>query len=237
MNRRINKKKIIILILIVLLIALLVAFFILYNKNPNVREFADKYIFRKNITENTLPKISIENNYSYSFNDNIVYLNKSSLDFYNKSANKVASIDLEVSNPIFHASGKYLCVAEKDGSKLYLMNNKNILWQKDIEGKISSVSLNKNGYVIVSISDTTYKTICKIFDNSGNELFTTYFSTSYIVDSAISSDNKYVALAETNFSGITIQSNIRIISVEKALSNNSETVEYNYSAPARRFYY
>lgn len=235
MDRKLNKKKIIILILAVLLIALMFTFFILYKNNPNIRAFADKYIFRKNITENTLPQISIENNYNYSFNDNIVCLNKNSLNFYNKSANKIASIDLEVSNPIFQANGKYLCVAEKGGGKLYLINGKNISWQKDLEGKISSVSLNKNGYVIVSISDTTYETICKIFDSNGNELFTTYHSKAYVVGSSISSDNKYVALAEINFSGITIQSNIKIISIEKALSNNSESAEYTYSAPVGDF--
>lgn len=235
MDRKINKKKIIILILIILLIALVITFFVLYKNNLKVKEFADNYIFRKNITENTLPKISIENNHNYTFNDNVICLNKNSLDFYNKSANKISSIDLEISNPIFQANGKYLCIAEKYGSKLYLINNKNILWQKDLEGKISSVSLNKNGYVVVSISDTTYETICKIFDTNGNELFTTYLSKSYVVDASISNDNKYVALAETNFSGITIQSNIKIISIEKALTNNSETIEYTYSAPVGDF--
>ena len=172
---------------------------------------------------------------SYAFKDFIVYLNKNVLHFYNKSANELATLDLEISNPIFKSNSKYLCVAQKNGGKLYLIDGKNLLWQKDIEGKINNVFLNKNGYIAVSISDTTYKTICKVFDNNGNELFTSFLSKSYIMDCSISNDNRYVALAEINCSGITIQSNIKILSVDKALANSSDTIIFNYSAPVGDF--
>lgn len=231
MNRKINKKKIFILILMILFVILISVLNILYTKNLSVRVFFDKYVFRKNITENTLPYIVSENGHFYSFNDCIVCLEKNILSFYNRSANKTTSLDLEISTPIFESNGKFLCVAEKNGNKLCLISNKNILWQKDVKGQITNVSVNKNGYIAISISDTTYKTICKVYSEDGSELFTTYLSKSYVVDSAISNDNKFLALAETNFSGISIQSNIKIISIDKALSNNADSVYYNYVAP------
>jgi len=235
MNKKINKKKVIIVILAILLIILAITFSILYQKNENVRTFFDEYIFRKNVTENTLPKIDIENAHVYSFNDYIVCLEKNVLNFYNKSAAETHSFDLEISDPIFETNENFLCIAERNGSKLYLISNKNIVWQKDIEGKITNLSVNKNGYVAVSISDTTYTTLCKVYSDDGSELFTTYLSQSYIIDSAISNDNKFLALAETNFSGIAIQSNIKIISIDKALSNSTDTIQYNYTAPIDDF--
>ena len=235
MNRRLNKKKIILMICIVLIIALVITFSILYQNNVQVRLFLDEYVFRKNITENTLPKISTDNSHSFVFNDHIVCLDKNVLTFYNKSANKVDSIDVEISDPLFATNGKYLCIAEKNGSKIYLISGKNVVWQKDVEGQISNLSLNKNGYVAVSISGTTYTTVCRVYDENGNDLFTNYLSKSYVIDSAISNDNKFLALAETNFSGIAIQSNIKIISIDKALTNSSDTIQYSYSAPIGDF--
>lgn len=232
---KLNKKKIIILLLIVLVIILTLTFSILYQKNLSVRAFLDEYLFRKNITENTLPKISIENGHVFAFNDYLVCLEKNVLTFYNKSANQISTLEIEISEPIFETCGKFLCIAEKNGSKIYLISNRNIVWQKDIEGKITNLSVNENGYVAISISDTTYTTVCKIYSENGSELFTNYLSNSYIVDSSISSDNKYLALAETNFSGITIQSNIKIISIDKALEGSVDTIEYNYSAPTGDF--
>ncbi len=232
MKRKLNKKKIIILILVLLVIILTVVFTILYKKNTYVRSFFDEYIFRKNITENTLPNIYNDNYSIYSFNDTIITLDKNLLTFYDESAEEAGSLDIEISNPIFKTNGKYLCIAEKNGSKIYLIHDKDILWQKSIDGKISNLTLNKNGYIAVSISDTTYTTICKLYSNEGNELFTTYLSTSYIMDSSISDDNKFLALAEANFSKVTIQSNIKIISIENAISNSANSVIYNHSAPS-----
>ena len=42
----------------------------------HVRIFFDEYIFKKNITENTLPKINAENVNVFAFNDYIVVLEK-----------------------------------------------------------------------------------------------------------------------------------------------------------------
>lgn len=235
MEKKLNKKKIIILILIILFIILTLVFAILYRKNITVRAFLDEYFFRKNITENTLPKITSENAHAYAFNDAIVCLEKNELTFYTKSANKLSSVDLEISDPIFESCGKFLCVAEKNGSKFYLLSNRNILWQKDIEGSISNISINKNGYVAVAIADTTYKNICKVYDADGKELFTSYLSKSYVIASSISEDNKFLALAEANFSGITLQSSIKIISIEQALSNSTNTIQYSVSAPIDDF--
>ena len=235
MERKLNKKKIFGLIFILFIIIITIVFFILYRKNSHIRSFFDVYIFKKHITENTLPKIEIENAYCYSFNDTLVILEKNILNFYNKSANNIGSLDLEISEPIFKANGKYLCIAEKNGGNLYLISNKNIVWQKSLEGSINNISVNKNGYVAISIVDTTYKNICKVYNSTGTELFTTYLSKSYIIDSAISSDNNYLVLAEANFSGIAIQSNVKIISIEKTLNNSNDTIIYNYTAPIGDF--
>ena len=147
----------------------------------------------------------------------------------------MSNLEININEPIFSSNGKYLCIAEKNGSRIFLINNKSIVWQKSIDGNISCVCVNKNGYVAIAISDTTYKTIGKVFNESGSELFTTYLSKSYIIDLSLSNDNKCLAIAEANFSGISIKSNIKVISIEKALSNSSDIIEYNYSAPSGDF--
>lgn len=230
MERKLNKKKIILLVILVVIIILTVVFSILYRKNSKIRYFFDEYIFRKNITENTLPKISNNDYYSFAFNDNLIVFEKNTLNFYSKSASLISSLEIEISEPIFKSKGKYICIAENNGHKVYLIQNQNIVWQCDIDGNITNLTVNKNGYVALSIEDTTHKNICKVFSPSGSELFTTYLSESYIIDLALSNDNKYLALGEANFSGITVQSNIKIISIDDVLSNSDNSIKYNYKA-------
>lgn len=232
-KKELNKKKIFKLIIIILLASLFVAFTILYSNNDNFRKFFDKYIFRKEINSENLPYIEVEsskNISAFAYNKYILILEQNQLKMYNKHGNQEHVLDVEISNPIFEANNDYLCIAEKGGQKIYLISNKNIVWQREIEGNISSININKNGYVSVVISGTSYKSVVQIFDTKGNYLFKNYLAETSVIDTDISPDNKYLAIAEANFSGIVVQSNVKIISIEDAQSNSTESIKYTHIA-------
>ena len=232
-KKKLNKSKIIKLIIFVLVIAAIATLTILYRNNENVRNFLDKYIFRKEVQSANLVKIDLETNKSagvYAYEKYILVLEQNSLDFYNRFGNKDGNLDIQISTPLFASKGNYLCVAEKNGQKLYCIQNKNIVWQKDIEGEIKGININKNGYVSVIVSGTSYKSIIEIYDNNGKELFKRGLSTTTVIDTDISADNKYLAIAETNFSGVVIQSTIEIVSMENAAKKPDDAIVYKYDA-------
>lgn len=233
--KKINKKKVVNTIIIIICILLIISAVVLYTTNEKCREILDRYVFRKEVYENNLPTIKIDSNKSistYAYNKYISVLEENKLKLYNKMGREETALDIEISTPIFEANGEYLGIAEKNGQKLYLVNNKNIVWQKDIEGKISQINVNKNGYVSVIISGTSYKAVIKVFDLNGNELFTYYLSTTNVIDTDISNDNKYFAIAEANFSGIVPQSTIKVISIEEAKNNSADAIKYTHLANA-----
>lgn len=224
-----NKKKIIKLIIVILVIILFVVIGILYENNNEVRDFLDKYIFLKEKHENNLPKIAITSASdinTYAYKGNILILQNNLLTAYNSSGNKEYTLDIEIANPIFESAGNYLCIGEKNGTKLYVISDKNIIWQKDLEGSIADITINSNGYVAVAITGTIYKTIVQTFDNKGDEQFKDFLSSTYVIDMSISPDNKHLAIAEANFSGILIQSNIKIVSTEKAKKGDKDSIIY-----------
>lgn len=232
-KKELNKKKVWKAAIVLLCIALIISFVILYTTNEKCREVFDKYVFRKEVQENNLPSIEIDSSKNINvctYDRFIGVLEQNVLKIYNKSGNQEHSLDIEISNPLFQANGEYLCVAEKKGQKIYLIKNKNIVWQNEIEGNISSINLNKNGYVTITISGTTYKTVVATYDQNGKELFKTYLSTTNVIDTDISNDNKYLAIAEANFSGIVVQSSIKIISIEDAQKSSSEPIKYTHIA-------
>ncbi len=234
-EKKLNKSKIIKLIILAIAVIILVTAGILYSKNNVFRKVMDKYIFRKNTYENNLPYIEIDSSKItgiYAYNKYICILQGNKLDLYNRYGKKDTTIELEVSSPIFASNKNYLAIAEKNGSKLYIINGKNIIWQKDIEGKIEDISINASGYVAISIGGTSYKTVIKTYDNKGSELFTNYLAKTNVVDMEISNDNKYLALAEANFSGIVVQSTVKIISIDDAKNNTGNSNKYTHIANA-----
>lgn len=228
-ERKINKKKLIVVGIILIILILTALFSFLYFRIPSIRMFFDKYLFKKNVTEGTLPYIPTESSDIYAFNNTLIEHYENTLTFYNKNAVKETSLDIKLVNPIIHTNGNYLLMAENNGQKLYLISNKNIIWEKDINGNISSIYVNKNGYVAISVTGTTstYKTVIMTFSQDGSELFKKFLSNSSIMDLAISSDNKYLALAEVNSSGAVIKSKLEVIDINNALKQSAEAVVYS----------
>lgn len=234
-KNKLNKKKIISIIIILIVIILFITFAFLYSKNDRCRDIFDKYIFRKEINSENLPTIEIDSSKDinvFAYSKYIVILDQNELKIYNKYGNQEHTLDIEISTPLFEANNNYLCIAEKGGQKLYLISDKNVVWQKEVEGNISSININKNGYVSAVISGTSHKSVVQTFDSDGNALFKTYLSKTNVIDTDISNDNKYLAIAEANFSGVMVQSNIKIISIEDAKKNSSESIKYTHIADA-----
>lgn len=230
-EKKVNKKKILITVLVVIIAITAIEFAIIYCQNKEAREWIDKNILRKEVLQDNAITIELkegENENIYAFNRYIGILNKNQFSIYGASGNEEKKLEVQISNPIFNSANRFLVIAEKKGQKLYLITDKDITWETSIEGKISQVHVNKNGYVAVVIVDTSYKTVIAMYDPQGKEMFKTYLSSTRTTDVSISNDNKHLAIAEVDTSGTIIQSNIKIISVEKASSDPTNSLENTF---------
>ena len=229
--KKVNKKKIIIAIIIAIIVIALITITILYINKKEVRTWIDKNIFQKEKTQNNLPSIEIEednNSNIYAFNKNIGILNKNNFSIYDNTGKKEKELTIEISKPIFNNNNRYTAIAEEKGQNLYLIADKDILWEREIEGNISQITVNKNGYVAVTIVDTVYITVVELFDSQGTSLFKTIISSTRVVSTTISDDNKYLAIAQVDTSGTMIQSNIKVMSIDDAKNNTDNTIKKEY---------
>lgn len=232
-KKKINRKKLAIIITICSIILIIGITLIVYMSSKPARNFIDRYIFRKNISEEKVPYIEVDYNTStniFAYGKNICLLSQNNLIEYNSSGVKEQETKIEINNPVYDVNGKYLVIGEKDSKKIYLMFNSHIVWEKELEGNISKVTVNKNGYVSVIIYGTTNKSVIITYDEKGKELFKTYLSNTIAIDTAISPDNKYFAYAEVNTSGTLVKSDVKIISIQEAKEVNTKP-QYTYEAP------
>lgn len=231
-SRKLNKKKMIIFVSICAIAFILLITGIIYAFNSSFRAFIDIHIFRKQIKSDNLTTIDInsdEDQFFHAYDKYITLLKKNTLYSYTSSGQVVYENDVNISHPIFASNNNFLAIAESNGNNLYLISGSNILWQKTLEGNISKVDINKNGYMSVILSGTSYKSIIITFDKKGNELFKTYISENMAIDTDISNDNKYLSIAEIDYSGSIIKSMIKTISIEKAKDDPTNSVIYTYS--------
>ncbi len=225
---KLNKKKLISIILIIIVIILTITIVSVYNSNAEAREWINVNILRKQILQedvNIIEITEVPSQNVFAFNSNICIVNKNKLDVYNQLGGLENSVDMEISNPIFATANRFLAVAESEGQRVYVTDGKNILWQTSIEGNISQIHINKNGYTAIVITETTHKTVVQVHDNEGNELFKQFLSNTRITDVDISNDNQFLAMAEIDTASTILKSDIKILSIEKAATGTMENGE------------
>lgn len=227
-----NKSTLKITIIITLFTALMLLL-ALYVTNSNFRLNIDKYVFRKQLYEDHLPTIEInsDNNPSiHAYSSYITILSKNKLNIYNSSGKEEASIDVVISSPLYSSNNRFLALAENGGQKFYLISGKTLAYQQDVEGQISRISVNKNGYVSVIVKNTTSKSIIFVYNSEGKLLFKTFLAFTYGICADVSNDNKYLAFGEIDYSGISIKSTVKVIDIAKAQTNGQEAIIYKYEA-------
>ena len=232
-KKKIKAKKIIISVIISILVVAIIVLVTLYITNKEFRNWIDIQVFRKEISQDKVATIDLDEGQTtntYAFNKYIGILNKNKFNLYGTTGAEEASLDMQITNPLFHSANRFLVIGESEGQKIYLIEDKEMAWEGQVEGSISQVYVNKNGYVAVIMSETSYKSVIQLFDPEGNALFKKYLSSTIAIDVAISTDNKYLAIAEVDTSGTVIQSNIRIISIEKAKTDPTNSEEKNYKS-------
>lgn len=233
-NRRRNRViKFTILLIFILIIITTIILTCVYFYNVNFRKWCDEKVINKEVSQSKVKSITInkdENVQVFAYDKYICILRKKTLEFYNRIGSKEGAIEIDITNAEFSAAGRYLAVCEKNGQKICLISGKEKMYENDIEGNITQISVNRNGYLSVVISNTSYKSVVDVFDRNGKEIFKTNLRTARVVDVSISQDSKYLAIAEVDLSGIIIKSSVQIVSMDLAQTNPDEAFINKYEA-------
>ncbi len=232
-SKQINTRKIILSVIICIFLVAMIVIVALYITNNEFRNWIDVQIFRKEILQDGVTTIELDESETsniYAFNKYIGILSKNKLKVYSSNGEETTNLEVQITNPLFDSANRFLAIGESNGQKVYVIEDKDVIWESEVEGNIAKVYVNKNGYVAVIMTGMSHKSGVQVFDPEGNSLFISFLSSTMAVDVSISNDNKYLAIAEVDTSGSIIQSNIRIISIETAKTDPSNSVEKNYKS-------
>ena len=235
--KKINRRKIILIVILCILLISLVTVGVIYFVNSEFRDWIDTNVLQKETYKDDVAVINFNSDSNAeicAYDKYIGILSKNKFGIYNTSGKEEASLDIPINNVLFDNSSRFLGIAENGGQNLYLISGQSLLWENKVDGNISKICVNKNGYLAVVISDTSYKTIVSLYNPNGKELFKIYLSSTRVADITISNDNKYLALAEIDTTSSTIKSNIKVISIENAQTDTDNSISYIYNANANK---
>ena len=228
-----SKDAIMKIFILVFILAMAIIIIARYVADEDFRYDIDTNVFKKEISETSLNTIELDSDTNpsvFAYDKYITVLSKNKLSEYTSDGKKVAELDVNISVPLIATNDKYMVLAEKDGQRIFLISGSNIVWKNKLEGTISRVNVNKNGYVSVIIKTTIYKSVVLFFNLRGEEVFRNYIFSNYAVCTSISTNNKYLAIGEIDYSGTIVKSYIRILSADLAQTDPDNSVVYSYES-------
>ena len=148
---------------------------------------------------------------------NIVTLSSGELKVYDFEGNNKNTIKMKIGNPIYDIEDRYMGIADKNVTKIYLIDDDKLAWEKTLDVTVEKIKVNKNGYMVVVTKDSVYKSVVSVYSNKGELLFKSYVSNGYVIDTEISPDNNYLVIGEVDYSKTFTESTVKVIDVKKAI--------------------
>lgn len=180
--------------------------------------FLEKYV--SSIIKNTEEHIYKELDFDLSdkpkvsvYNGNIAMCSKESLRIYNSNGELKNTIELDFKTPIVKSSENYLVVSNMYGRKVIFFEGYKKKWEKEQDGNIINVDINKDGYVAVVHKGKNILSEVTIYNRSGVECFAKGKATNYIVDAKLSNNSNEIVLNCIDTSGIKLNSIFEFIDI------------------------
>jgi hypothetical protein len=146
--------------------------------------------------ENIIHRVDGSLQRNFSIYRNLLLINSSQeITAINRNGRIMWSVPFAARNPFLEVNGSYILVADRGGSDVLVLRGERILSQFTIEGEIFTASINRNGFVSLATTADGFKTRIETYAPSGRKLYTWELSDSYLLDVAVSSNNRNLAVA------------------------------------------
>lgn len=151
-----------------------------------------------------------------SLGSNILLLNNNGMKAVDKEGETKWEYETTLTAPVVDVEDGKILLADLDGNCTMRLFDENgeLKLTYPIGSGLSAAELNKNGYAVAVVDESGYKGSVVVYDKRGEEVFKWNSGEGYIIDAALSDNNKYVAVSQMMSDSETVYSRIIVLSVD-----------------------
>lgn len=131
--------------------------------------------------------------------------------YYSVSGDLYVEEVMNMEHPVLHSVGDIGVAYDAGGKTLFVFRDRAEVFQLELEGSgdLLSARVNENGWLVVTAQESGYKGAVTVYDSSyTRKMIQINLSSTFIVDAAISPDNKTVAVVTMNQEAGAFQSQV-----------------------------
>lgn len=152
--------------------------------------------------------ISFKNTYYLTTIDGLKSVNASGKDTDHNVNSTISPFIRGMKEPVYLKSDKTVLAYDIGGKSALLFDESGIVAPLNFDREIIRARMNQKGQFVVILNEDGAKAAVKVFDEYGNEQYTWYSGTAYVVDAVIHPKNDMMAVLTNDVSGGGITSKL-----------------------------
>lgn len=117
-----------------------------------------------------------------------------SISLYSGSGTRYVSQPVSMTNPVVDTNGTLAVVYDAGGEELYVLGQRQLVWEADGLSSILAAHLNRSGQLTVVSQADGYRGAVTVYSTDYRPIVTVNLSSAYVMDAALSDDGKTLSI-------------------------------------------
>lgn len=130
------------------------------------------------------------------------------LSLYSGSGTRYVNQPVGMDNPTVDTNGSLAVAYDAGGDELYVLGQRELIWQAQGLSSILSARLNRSGYLTVVTQSSGYRGTVTVYDASYAPLMSVNVSSAFVMDAALSNDGRTLAIVTVGQEGGVFRSQL-----------------------------
>ena len=135
------------------------------------------------------------------------------ISLYSSSGTRYVSQAVQMQTPVVDSNGALAVVYDAGGSTLYVLGQRELIWQGSDFDSIMSARLNRDGYLTVVTQSSGYRGVVTVYDSTYAPLMSVNVSSAFVLDAALSDDGRTLAILTMGQQNGVVQSTLSLYSL------------------------
>lgn len=132
------------------------------------------------------------------------------ISLYSGSGTRYVSQSVRMDTPVVDTNGSLAVVYDAGGDELYVLGQRELIWQGEDLSSILSARLNRSGYLTVVTQSSGYRGVVTVYDATYTPLMSVNVSSAFVMDAALSDDGRTLAIITAGQQGGVFESTLSL---------------------------
>lgn len=151
-----------------------------------------------------------------SLDGDLLVCSRNAISLYSGSGTRYVSQSVSMENPVVDTNGKLAVVYDAGGDQLYVLGQRQLIWEAEGLNSILAAHLNRSGQLTVVTQSGGYRGTVTVYSTDYKPIVSVNLSSAYVMDAALSDNGQTLSILSIGQSNGTFTSSLSLYTLNTA---------------------